>query len=104
MTGLVLAFMTGTALSAMFGNVIEGHTGKPARFTAPSGSHHNIVKSLLMIAVAGPYMLVEEAIAVGASRGAKSVLVYIAMSFAALWSLAAGIVWLEFFFHVAQGW
>ena len=104
MAALVFAFLAGLAQSALVGNMMELRSGLQARLGEPFVSHHNIGRSLLLVVLAGPYMLVTEAFALMHNSRRDYVLCTAAIVFAALWALACGILWLEFFFRLFQNW
>lgn len=99
MPALILAFITGTIVSALFGNLLEMQKHEVARLGEPFVSPTNIPRSLMFIMLAGPYFLVSESIQLGAvDKGLK----FVTITFAGFWALASGILWLEFFVQVAQ--
>lgn len=103
MVALVLAFLTGTVMSALFGNFLEGKTRKLACLGEPFVTPDNIPLSLLHVILAGPYFLVGEALCLSShGHGEVRLIKTVAIAFACLWSLASGILWLEFFVAVAQ--
>ena len=99
MPALILAFITGTIVSALFGNLLELQKQEVARLGEPFVTPTNILRSLLFIVLAGPYFLVSEGIHIGTTDAALKLATVV---FAGLWALASGILWLEFFVRLAQ--
>ena len=104
MSALALAFITGLVFSALFGNALEWKVGEPACLREPFVSPQNITKSLLQVLAAGPYLLVGETRMLMRIHGGDAMLVTTAIVLASLWSLACGILWLEFFMRISQSW
>jgi hypothetical protein len=99
---LVGAFVAGTSLSAVAGNLVEAKTQLRARLDRPFVDSDKIVLSLLRVLFAGPYLLVGEA-EVAKEEGRAGLAVWSAsILFAGLWCLASGILCLELIGQIAQ--
>jgi hypothetical protein len=96
------AFVAGTTLSAAAGNLIEARAQLRGRLDRPFVDSGQIAMSLLRVLFAGPYLLVGEA-SVARQEGRAGRAVWSAsILFAGLWSLASGILCLEFIWQIAQ--
>lgn len=92
---LTVAFVTGTALSAMAGTLAESRMQASACLDRPFVNSQQILKSLARVLLAGPYLLVGEAIAARVQERCGPLVWTITILFAALWCLCLGIVALE---------
>lgn len=101
MTGyFIFALLTGMVVSALIGNVVEWRTGQVAKLSAPHVIPERIVKSLLLVASAGPYLLVNEALQL--ARPVHRGLIVFAILAALTWALASGILWLEILIRLSH--
>ncbi|MGL4489775.1 MAG: DUF6949 family protein [Rhizobiaceae bacterium] len=99
---LVLALTVGACVSLLAGNVVERQLATVARLSEPCIDHRNLVQSLARVCVAGPYMLVNEALIAHRQSDTGWSLTISTIIFAALWCLASGILSLEFVWQIAH--
>ncbi|MGB8816303.1 MAG: hypothetical protein WCC66_00085 [Rhizobiaceae bacterium] len=92
---LMAAFVAGTALSATAGTLAESRMQASACLDRPFVDSQQILKSLGRVLLAGPYLLVGEAIAARAQARCSMPIWTITVLFAALWCLCIGILALE---------
>jgi hypothetical protein len=99
---LVAAFVAGTSLAAMAGNLAEGRARMPARLVPPFVDSNRIGWSLMQVLFAGPYLLVGEVSAAWEQGRCGRFVWATSILFAALWCLASGILCLELLWQIAQ--
>lgn len=89
---LTLAFLTGLTVAGLAGSTMELVFRQRLRLSAPFVQRERILLSLAATAVAGPFMLANEALASFRARriGAAALAISMAVSF--VWVLATGIV------------
>lgn len=89
---LAFAFSVGLTAGGLAGTAMEAATGRPLAFAEPYVSARHLVRSLAAVAVAGPFMLANDALA--ARRGRRISLAALAGcgATALAWALALGLV------------
>lgn len=91
----VAAFIAGTALSAAAGTCAETLFGSLARLDRPFVDSNRIASSLARMLLAGPYLLVGEAVSSREEGHCGAGIVMAAILVASAWCLCLGIVVLE---------
>jgi hypothetical protein len=91
----VFAFLIGLASSGLAGSLIEWRTHRPASFSPPLFMAERPLRSVALSTVAGPWMLVNDAIAARNNRSIGGFMYYSCFLTAGLWMLATGIVLLD---------
>lgn len=89
---ICLAFAAGLTASGLAGSVLEAATGSRLHFGAPFVSPHRIARSLLVTSAAGPFMLVNEALAARRQHAVSRFVFMSCVAVSAAWTLALGIV------------
>jgi hypothetical protein len=92
---VAVAFIAGTALSAVAGTLSETVFGIPARLDRPFVDANRLFISLARLVLAGPYFSVGEAAGARADGRCSTFAWVAAILFAAGWCLCLGIVALE---------
>ncbi len=99
---LVSALIAGSCLSACAGNLLEWRWQAVARLDAPIIDPQKPLVSLTLLSLAGPYLLVNEAIIAHRQQNTGWLFTILAMTFATLWCLASGILCLEFLWQITH--
>lgn len=89
---ICLAFAAGLTASGLAGSVLEAAAGSRLHFGAPFVSPGRIARSLLVTFAAGPFMLLNEALAARRERAASRFVFLSCVAVSAIWTLALGIV------------
>lgn len=98
----VSALIAGTCLAAFVGNILEWRWQAVARLGTPIIDPQNPLASLTHLSIAGPYLLVNEAIIAHRERYTGWLFTFFALMFATLWCLAIGILCLEFLWQITH--
>ena len=98
----VAAFVAGLSFAATAGNLVEARVKSMARLDRPFVDSDRIGWSLLHVLLAGPYLLVGEAVCARDEGRAGQIAWSASVLFAALWCLASGILLLEMLWQIAQ--
>ncbi len=99
---IVAALIAGVCLAALVGNTIEWHWQAVARLSSPFVDPNKPLASIGRVTVAGPYLLVNEAILAHQERDTGWLFTVCAFTFAIMWCLANGILCLEFLWQVTH--
>jgi len=86
----VFAFLTGLTACGLTGTVLELACGRRLAFVEPYVSSGHVVRSLAAAAFAGPFMLLNDAIAAHGERRISSLGLLSCLCTAMLWTLALG--------------
>jgi hypothetical protein len=96
------ALIAGACVSALAGNTVEWRWQAVARLGNPVIDPQKPFASLACVAVAGPYLLINEIILAHKERHVGWAFTICALFFASLWCLASGILCLEFLWQIAH--
>jgi hypothetical protein len=86
------AFLTGLTACGLVSTVLELSCGRRLAFVEPYVSSHHVVRSLAATAVAGPFMLLNDALAARREGRISSPGLLSCVCTAMLWALALGVV------------
>jgi hypothetical protein len=86
------AFLTGLTAGGLVSTVLELLCGRPLAFVEPYVSPDHVVRTLAATALAGPFMLVNDAIAARRERRISLLGLLSCLCTAMLWALALGVV------------
>jgi hypothetical protein len=89
------AYLVGIAFSACAAALAELLVKRPVGMREPFVSADHVLRSLTLVAIAGPYLLICELTAAHRDTGIPVLLVLTGMSLANGWALALGIVLVE---------
>jgi hypothetical protein len=95
------AFLTGLTTCGLASTVMELVCRRRLAFVEPYVSADHIVRSLAATAFAGPFMLVNDAVAAYRERRISWIGLLSCLANAMLWALALGVVLLAFAFAAA---
>ncbi len=96
------ALIAGTILSALAGNFIEWRYKGIARLSEPVIDPQAPLASISRVMIAGPYLLINEAMIIRANHAGNWLLNAAVILFASLWCLSSGILCLEFLWQVTH--
>lgn len=99
---VAFAFLTGLTACGLIGTVLELACGRRLAFVEPYVSSDHVVRSLAA-ALAGPFMLVNDAMAARRERRISLPGLLSCLSTAMLWALALGVVLLGLVFAIVPG-
>lgn len=88
---LAFAFSVGLTAGGLAGSAMETAAGRPLAFAEPYVSARHLLRSLAAVAVAGPFMLVNDALAARRSRRISSGALAGCGATALVWALALGL-------------
>jgi hypothetical protein len=100
---VAFAFLTGLTACGLIGTVLELACGRRLAFVEPYVSSDHVVRSLAAAALAGPFMLVNDAMAARRERRISLPGLLSCLSTAMLWALALGVVLLGLVFAIVPG-
>ena len=100
---VAFAFLTGLTACGLVGTVLELACGRRLAFVEPYVSSDHVVRSLASAAFAGPFMLVNDAMAARRERRISLPGLLSCLSTAMLWALALGVVLLGLVFAIVPG-
>lgn len=86
------AFLTGLTACGLAGTVMELACGRRLAFVEPYVSSDHVIRSLAAAAFAGPFMLVNDAMAARGARRISFLGLLSCLATAMLWALALGVV------------
>lgn len=89
------AFVTGLTAGGLVSTPMELLCGRRLAFAEPFISSSHLARSLAATAFAGPFMLVNEAVAAHSARNISRLSLLSCLCTAMLWALALGVVLLE---------
>ena len=92
MTPAVFAFAVGLTLAGLVACIVEIATGSPVLFAEPPLSRRRLALSLVLTALAGPFMLGNEALAARADGRIGRVRLATFTLVAGTWALALGVL------------
>lgn len=92
---MAYAYLVGTSASACVGSFIEWRSGLFVGMKPPFVTHHHILRSLALVAAAGPYLLIRELGCQDANSRLSSAEVIAGIAAATAWALALGILLVE---------
>jgi hypothetical protein len=92
------AFLTGLTACGLVSTVLELVFGRRLAFVEPYVSSDHVVRSLAAAAFAGPFMLVNDAVAAHRERRISWIGLMSCLATATLWALALGVVILTLVF------
>ncbi len=95
------AFLAGLTVCGLLGSAMELAAGRRLAFSEPFVTPRHIVRSLAVTAAAGPYMLLNEAVAAWRRGEVSSLFLLSCAGTAGGWTLATGIVALDLAQRVA---
>jgi hypothetical protein len=99
---IAASMIAGICLSALAGNTVEWRLKSVARLAYPFVNPKKPLVSIACVTIAGPYLLVNEAIIAQQESDTGWTFTAIAVTFALLWCLASGILCLEFLWQLAH--
>lgn len=91
-SALVLAFANGLSVTAASGYFMQWWCGGEAGFRPPFVTHHHMLRSLAVTAVAGPFLLASEALVAHREGRLPSPALGACFVVVPLWMTAIGIV------------
>jgi len=92
---LVFAFLVGLTASGLAGSLIEWRTKRPASFSPPLFAPERPLRSIALSTVAGPWMLVNDAMIARNDKSIGPFMCFSCFVTAGFWMLATGIVLLD---------
>jgi hypothetical protein len=96
------AMIAGICLSALAGNTVEWRWKSVARLGYPFVDPDKPLASIACVSIAGPYLLVNEAVIAHQESDTGWAFTALALAFALFWCLASGILCLEFLWQLAH--
>lgn len=93
---IVFAFLVGLAANGLSGALIEWRTRRPASFGPPLFTPERPFRSIALSTAAGPWMLVNDALAAWHDQAIGRFMLWSCMVTAIFWTLATGVILLDF--------
>lgn len=100
---LIFVFLTGLTACGLVGTVLELACGRRLAFVEPYVSSDHVVRSLVAAAFAGPFMLLNDAMAARCERRISLLGLLSCLCTAMLWTFALGVVLLALVFATLPG-
>jgi hypothetical protein len=100
---VVFAFLTGLTACGLVGTVLELACGRRLAFVEPYVATDHVIRSLAAAAFAGPFMLLNDAMAARRAGRISLLGLLSCLCTAMLWALALGVVLLALVFAIVPG-